>query len=125
MPDTYIAVSRMIAGVICIRYVNGSASTTPITSVSPGSTATRRPSTMPISRKSRLTGSNTWTKPVARCCSISIASYRMPITCMSHRLTAENGAVPMGSEMYATFMKKKSMSSVPPRLTAIVTQARR
>ena len=45
VPETYIAVSRMIDGRDrACRYVNGSASTTPMTSVSPGSTATSMPS---------------------------------------------------------------------------------
>src|SRR6185312_8560798 len=59
----YIAVSRMIDGVIGIPYVNGSASTTPITSVRPGSTATSMPTTSPTASDAALTGDRSSRKP--------------------------------------------------------------
>src|SRR4051794_8546950 len=74
VPDTYIAVSRMIDGVIAMPYVNGSASTTPMTSVSPGSTATSIPTTRPTTSAAKLAGASTCTKPPASCCSTSHTS---------------------------------------------------
>jgi hypothetical protein len=61
----YMADSRMIAGVIGIPKVKGSARTMPITAVRPGSTATSMPATSPTTRASRLAGSKHATMPPA------------------------------------------------------------
>src|SRR3990172_3650425 len=61
----------MIAGVMSMAWGNGGASTTPITSVSPGSTATSKPSTSPMASTLRLTGVRTCANPPARCDSTS------------------------------------------------------
>src|SRR6478672_7296792 len=75
VPETYMAVSRMIDGVIAIPYVNGNASTTPMTSVRPGSTATSMPTISPTTSASKFVGARTCTKPVRSCCrTSSIAS---------------------------------------------------
>src|SRR6476620_11611620 len=71
VPETYMAVSRMIDGVIAIPYVNGSASTTPMTSVRPGSTATSIPTISPTTSARKFVGASTCTKPPASCCSTS------------------------------------------------------
>src|SRR5207253_7861129 len=49
-------------------------STTPITRVSPGKTATSMPTTRPTTSANRLIGWNTLIKPPPNCCRISITS---------------------------------------------------
>src|SRR6186713_484237 len=73
VPEAYIAVSRMSAGVTPILYVNGNARTTPITSVRPGSTATSMPITRPIARTARFTGVKSTPNPVASWVSASMS----------------------------------------------------
>ena len=100
VPETYIAVSRVIAGMIDMPYVNGRASTTPMTSVRPGSTATNMPSTRPAASARRLTGCNTIRKPAPSCWTRSITppSYLTPMTRISSRDTSWNGPRPSGRE---------------------------
>src|SRR5687768_11167886 len=56
-------------------YVKGRASTTPITRVRPGNTATSRPRIKPMTRAAKLSGEKTSTKPSARWCSTSMSAH--------------------------------------------------
>jgi len=127
VPERYMAVSSTIDGVTLMPYVNGNASTTPITSVSQGSTATSIPTTSPTASASAFDCVARWTNPRASWWTASGTARPqwIPSAASSEAENVRNGPMPSGSETYTTFMNTNTKARLPPMLAMATTNGRR